>query len=139
VNLVTRRKAARLIELRGLGQRHMEVPSFNGRLRGECLNSRWFLPLADARAKIEVWRRTYNIVRPHSSLGYRPPLNRPCRPPAPLRSTYDRIWRQGLNPLTNQSVHSVGADQVWRAVYSITSGLTVFGVRQRQNGRPPNS
>ncbi|MET3438812.1 transposase InsO family protein [Sphingomonas sp. 1185] len=34
------------------------VESFNGRLRDECLNSHWFLSLADARAKIEAWRRT---------------------------------------------------------------------------------
>ena len=33
------------------------VESFNGRLRDECLNTHWFLSLADARAKIEAWRR----------------------------------------------------------------------------------
>ena len=31
--------------------------SFNGRLRNECLNTHWFLSLADARAKFEAWRR----------------------------------------------------------------------------------
>ena len=29
------------------------IASFNGRLRQECLNQRWFLSLADARSKIE--------------------------------------------------------------------------------------
>lgn len=29
----------------------------------------WFLSLADAKRTIEDWRRDYNEVRPHSSLG----------------------------------------------------------------------
>ncbi len=49
------------------------VESFNGRLRDECLNTHWFLSLADARAKIEAWRRDYNECRPHTSLGHRTP------------------------------------------------------------------
>ena len=31
--------------------------AFNGRLRAECLNTHWFLTLADAREKLEDWRR----------------------------------------------------------------------------------
>jgi putative transposase len=42
--------------------------SFNGRFRDECLNQEWFPTLAEARSTIEVWRRDYNAVRPHSSL-----------------------------------------------------------------------
>lgn len=42
--------------------------SFNGRFREECLNAHWFLSLADARRKIEVWREYYNEARPHSAL-----------------------------------------------------------------------
>lgn len=49
------------------------IESFNGRLREECLNANWFLTLADARRKIESWRRDYNEARPHSSLGYLTP------------------------------------------------------------------
>jgi len=49
------------------------VESFNGRLRDECLNASWFVNLADARDKIERWRREYNADRPHSSLAYRTP------------------------------------------------------------------
>lgn len=49
------------------------VESFNGRLRDECLNTHWFLSLADARAKIEPWRRHYNESRPHTSLGWLTP------------------------------------------------------------------
>ena len=43
--------------------------SFNGKFRDECLNDHWFTSLADARVIIENWRRDYNRVRPHSSLG----------------------------------------------------------------------
>ena len=50
------------------------IESFNGRLRDECLNQQWFLDLNDAKGKIELWRRDYNEVRPHSSLGNRTPL-----------------------------------------------------------------
>jgi putative transposase len=49
------------------------IESFNGRLRDECLNANWFATLADAREKIEAWRREYNEERPHSSLNYRTP------------------------------------------------------------------
>ena len=36
------------------------IESFNGRLRDECLNTEVFPNLADAREKIERWRRDYN-------------------------------------------------------------------------------
>ena len=49
------------------------VESFNGRFRDECLNPNWFVNLADARRKIEAWRKEYNGQRPHSSLAYRTP------------------------------------------------------------------
>lgn len=45
------------------------IKAFNGRLRAECLNASWFLSLADARDRIEAWRRHYNEERPHSALG----------------------------------------------------------------------
>jgi putative transposase len=47
--------------------------SFNGRLRDELLNGEIFYTLREAQVMIEQWRRHYNTVRPHSSLGYRPP------------------------------------------------------------------
>ena len=47
--------------------------SFNGKLRDELLNGEIFYTLNEARIVIESWRRHYNTVRPHSSLGYRPP------------------------------------------------------------------
>lgn len=47
--------------------------SFNGKLRDELLNGEIFYTLKEAQVLIESWRRHYNAVRPHSSLGYRPP------------------------------------------------------------------
>ena len=49
------------------------IESFNARVRQECLNQHWFLSLADARSKINRWRREYNEDRPHSRLGYLTP------------------------------------------------------------------
>ncbi|MAY70083.1 MAG: IS3 family transposase [Halomonas sp.] len=50
------------------------IESFNGKFRDGCLNQHWFLSLADARHEIDQWRAHYNYVRPHSSLGYMPPV-----------------------------------------------------------------
>jgi putative transposase len=47
--------------------------SFNGKFRDECLNLEWFRSRAEAKVIIEAWRRHYNHVRPHSSLGYLTP------------------------------------------------------------------
>ena len=47
--------------------------SFNGKLRDELLNGEIFYTLREAKVLIEQWRRHYNTIRPHSSLGYRPP------------------------------------------------------------------
>ncbi len=49
------------------------IESFNGRLRDECLNGEIFFNLADAREKLERWRRDYNQKRPHSALADRTP------------------------------------------------------------------
>jgi transposase InsO family protein len=49
------------------------VESFNGKLRDELLNREIFTTLTEAKILIEQWRMDYNHIRPHSSLGYRPP------------------------------------------------------------------
>ena len=49
------------------------VESFNGKLQDELLKREIFYTLSEAKVLIERWRRLYNTVRPHSSLGYRPP------------------------------------------------------------------
>jgi putative transposase len=45
------------------------IESFNARVRDECLNANVFVSLADARSKLDAWRRDYNERRPHTSLG----------------------------------------------------------------------
>jgi len=50
---------------------HIEL--FNGKLRDELLNGEIFATLLEARVLIENWRRSYNMVRPRSALGYKPP------------------------------------------------------------------
>ena len=69
------------------------IESFNGKFRDECLNQNWFTSLEDARQIIEAWRKDYNTVRPHSSLGYLTPREyaaavaaRPASPPTPVVS-----------------------------------------------------
>ena len=49
------------------------IESFNGKLRDELLNGEIFYTLTEAKVLVERWRQEYNTVRPHSSLGYRPP------------------------------------------------------------------
>jgi transposase InsO family protein len=55
--------------------------SFNGKLRDELLNREIFSSLWEAKVLVERWRREYNRVRPHSSLGYRPPAPEAVEPP----------------------------------------------------------
>ena len=49
------------------------IESFNGTLRDEHLNECWFQTLHQAREAVAIWRKDYNEVRPHSSLGRIPP------------------------------------------------------------------
>ena len=72
--------------------------SFNGKLRDELLNGEIFYTLKEAQVLFENWRWEYNHMRPHSSLGYRPPapeawlLSKPAF--APLRQPW-RAATQG--------------------------------------------
>jgi putative transposase len=49
------------------------IESFNARVRDELLNGELFYSMKEARIIIESWRRHYNGIRPHSSLGYKAP------------------------------------------------------------------
>ena len=49
------------------------IESFNARLRDELLDGEIFYTLREAQIIIESWRRHYNGIRPHASLGYRAP------------------------------------------------------------------
>jgi putative transposase len=63
--------------------------SFNGKFRDECLSLEWFRSRAEAKVLIEEWRRHFNEVRPHSSLGYLTPNEFVARgaSPAPRHAT----------------------------------------------------
>jgi transposase InsO family protein len=56
------------------------IESFNGKLRYELLGGEIFDTLLEARVIIERWRREYNTIRPHSSLGFRPPAPEAYKP-----------------------------------------------------------
>jgi transposase InsO family protein len=53
---------------------------FNGTLGEEVLKREIFFTLTEAKVLIEQWRREYNTLRPHSSLGYRPPAPEAVQP-----------------------------------------------------------
>ena len=54
--------------------------NFNGTLGEELLKREIFCTLKEATVLVEQWRREYNTIRPHSSLGYRPPAPEAIRP-----------------------------------------------------------
>ena len=49
------------------------IESFNGKLRDELLNREIFDTLFETKVLVDRWRKEYNTIRPHSSLGYKPP------------------------------------------------------------------
>ena len=57
--------------------------SFNGKFRDECLSMQWFKNRIDAKVVIEDFRRHFNEVRPHASLGQLTPMEfkRRCQIP----------------------------------------------------------
>jgi transposase InsO family protein len=66
------------------------IESFNGRLRDELLKGEIFYTLTEARVPMDGWRGRNNQVRPHSSLGYRPPA--PEAAPGPSIATASQLW-----------------------------------------------
>jgi transposase InsO family protein len=69
------------------------IESFNGKFRDELLNREIFDTLAEAKVLVERWRREYNFIRPHSSLGYRPPA-----PMAVLMESISRVLNEKEQP-----------------------------------------
>ena len=61
--------------------------SFNGKLSDELLNREIFYSLKEVEILTEQWRREYNTIRPHSSLGYRPPAPETIRLKQAVRLT----------------------------------------------------
>jgi putative transposase len=69
------------------------IESFNGKLRDELLNVEIFDTLLEAKVLIERWRWEYNTIRPHSSLGYRPPAPEAFQPWAACSATLRNLPR----------------------------------------------
>jgi putative transposase len=67
--------------------------SFNGKLRDECLNGEIFYSLKEAQVVIEQWRVQYNTIRPHSSLGYKPPVPEAILPKQPGHGEVENATR----------------------------------------------
>ncbi|MEL6244373.1 MAG: integrase core domain-containing protein, partial [Pseudomonadota bacterium] len=74
--------------------------SFNGRLRDEFLNVELFNDLREAKVLIERWRKHYNTIRPHTSLGYQPPAPETIVP-ANLASS---VWKLRSDQPSTRSV-----------------------------------
>jgi transposase InsO family protein len=66
------------------------IESFNARLRDELLDGEIFYSLREAQVVIESWRRHYNAVRPHASLGYRAPAPEVVVPDLAIRTAASR-------------------------------------------------
>ena len=49
------------------------VESFIEKLRDKLLSGEVLDTLDESKVLVEAWRKVYNRIRPHSSLGYRPP------------------------------------------------------------------
>jgi len=58
------------------------IESFNGKMRNELQNGEIFYTLKEAEILIEMWRKEYNTIRPHSSLGYQPLVSEAIMVPA---------------------------------------------------------
>ena len=99
--------------------------SFNGKFRDECLSLEWFRSRAEAKVVIEAWRKHYNAVRPHSSLGYLTPMAfaAKCRDAAddrdrgPQRAVSPELGSSAPRPVAPAFAVAEGATE-WVAVSS---------------------
>jgi putative transposase len=73
------------------------IESFNARLRDELLDGDIFYTLREAQIVIESWRRHYNAVRPHATIGYRAPTPEVFVPALAPPATLPLVPRPTLN------------------------------------------
>ena len=102
------------------------IEAFNGRFRAECLNTHWFLTLADARAKLEDWRRYYNEERPHGAIGQRPPI-----------TLHQSRWRSQPAIVTKPENSNLRRSKEWsqrKRPETLASGDPRMGAAQRPKG-----
>jgi putative transposase len=69
------------------------IESFNGKLRDECLNETLFEDLNHVQVVLAQWKQDYNMIRPHSSLKGKTPMEFACNEP--------RVLMQGVTPVLN--------------------------------------
>jgi putative transposase len=58
----------------GKPQQNAFIESFIGRLRDELLNETLFASLAHVREALMIWNNDYNLVRSHSAIGNKAPI-----------------------------------------------------------------
>ena len=79
----------------GFPRQNRYIESFSAQLREECLNRENLWTLTKLRGEIKDWRRKYNHVRPHCSLGYI----------TPNEFAQDEVgeleWVKGIEPSTH--------------------------------------
>ena len=83
-------------------------------LTDELLNGEICYTLQEAQVVIESWRRHYNTIRPHASLGYRPPAPEvfvPAFAAWPARAAKRPMKQTPTPALTLNPDHRLGADQ----------------------------
>jgi putative transposase len=81
------------------------IESFNARLRDELLDGEIFYSLNEAKIVIESWRRHYNAVRPHGSLGYKPPAPEVFVPALAARTAPHPPTSYAPAPASRPSMH----------------------------------
>jgi transposase InsO family protein len=92
------------------------IESFNARLRDELLDGEIFYSL-EAKIVIESWRRHYNTLRPHGSLGYKPPAPEVFVPAMSVRTVpqphqhHHPDWQKGRHSTNIPTGSLHGADQ----------------------------
>ena len=91
------------------------MESFNGKLRDELLDREVFYTLLEVRVLTNQYRQTYDGIRQHSSLGYRPPAPDTIlladRVPVLVGLTQRVVQPLGIG-------HSVGRGAGWRLMRS---------------------
>ena len=93
--------------------------SFNSKLRDEFLNGEIFYSMKEVHVLAERWRVHYNTVRPHSSLGYRPPA-----PAAWLTEDQHGAWKSGKQRTLPTFPHPDDGDGLYLHPRRYTNNVT---------------
>lgn len=98
---------------------------FNGKFLYDCLSLEWFLSRSEAKVVTEQWRRHYNEVRPHSSLGYLTPAKFAARP----------NWQDAASaPATGPTAAVCGASALGPAASPSRNGHPIGSARADLSG-----